>query len=454
MASVLELILRSKKEGTAAKDTEKELSGLEKMAGKVSLAFIAMGAAKVIKSSVLLAARVETLGVVTKKLGENVGMTEQEVRSLERAISDQGITLQGSRQAIAMMIQSNVDLANATDLARLAQDTAVIANLNSSEAFQQLTYVLQTGNVRMARTLGLNVQFGKSQQELAKELGKTIDALTEEEIMLARTSAVMKAGERIAGTYEAAMDTAGKKILSMDRQLEELSRVFGELFLPALNAAVTGVYELTSGINDVLQAHKDHREEMTYGANTYQEYYDEMLRLYGRTSAFSDDIYGLTEAQWNLARAVRQGETTWDGWNTKLLTAAQTIELFPELEVTANTEPAKIELETFDEWLTRWSRENRRKVQLTASLRISEELATAITEEGRAGGEFRAGGGPVSAGRPYIVGEREAEVFVPNQAGNIYNQNQLAGGDVNINNGLSQRAFNNMAEDFFRGLGG
>ena len=454
MASVLELILRSKKEGTAAKDTEKELSGLEKMAGKVSLAFIAMGAAKVIKSSVLLAARVETLGIVTKKLGENVGMTEQEVRSLERAISDQGITLQGSRQAIAMMIQSNVDLANATDLARLAQDTAVIANLNSSEAFQQLTYVLQTGNVRMARTLGLNVQFGKSQQELAKELGKTIDALTEEEIMLARTSAVMKAGERIAGTYEAAMGTAGKKILSMDRQLEELSRVFGELFLPALNAAVTGVYELTSGINDVLQAHKDHREEMTYGANTYQEYYDEMLRLYGRTSAFSDDIYGLTEAQWNLARAVRQGETTWDGWNTKLLTAAQTIELFPELEVTATTEPAKVELETFDEWLTRWSRENRRKVQLQAGIRISEELATAITEEGRYGGEFRAGGGPVSAGRPYVVGEREAEVFVPNQAGHIYNQQQLAGGDININTGIAQRAFNNMAEDWMRGLGG
>ena len=72
------------------------------------------------------------------------------------------------------------------------------------------------------------------------------------------------------------------------------------------------------------------------------------------------------------------------------------------------------------------------------------------------GGEWvpKQHGGPVEAGRPYIVGEREAELFVPNQAGHIYNQNQLAGGDVNINNGLSQRAFNNMAEDFFRGLGG
>jgi len=42
---------------------------------------------------------------------------------------------------------------------------------------------LQTGNVRMARTLGLNVQFGQAQKELADSLGITTDALTEQEIM-------------------------------------------------------------------------------------------------------------------------------------------------------------------------------------------------------------------------------------------------------------------------------
>ena len=55
------------------------------------------------------------------------------------------------------------------------------------------------------------------------------------------------------------------------------------------------------------------------------------------------------------------------------------------------------------------------------------------------GVEFRAGGGPVAAGRPYIVGEHEAELFVPDRPGHIYNQKQLAsmagaggrsGGDV------------------------
>lgn len=38
----------------------------------------------------------------------------------------------------------------------------------------------------------------------------------------------------------------------------------------------------------------------------------------------------------------------------------------------------------------------------------------------------RATGGPVTAGRPYIVGEREAELFVPSQSGVILNRQQIA----------------------------
>lgn len=38
----------------------------------------------------------------------------------------------------------------------------------------------------------------------------------------------------------------------------------------------------------------------------------------------------------------------------------------------------------------------------------------------------RATGGPVTAGRPYIVGEREAELFVPSRSGVVLNQDQMA----------------------------
>ena len=514
MASVLQLILRSKKEGTATKDTTKELGGLEKMAKKVGIAFVAMAAAKTIKNATLLAARVETLGIVTKTLGRSAGKTEFEIRSLERSIVDQGITLQGSRQAIAMMIQSNVDLAHATDLARLAQDTAVIANLNSSEAFQQLTYVLQTGNVRMARTLGLNVQFGKAQQELAKSLGKTTAELSEQEVMQARTNAVMKAGERIAGTYEAAMGTAGKKMLSMDRQLEELSRILGEGFLPALESVVSVLYEAANALNSTMSAQKFYDEAVRDGIITeemaaevrrdlnkatwdgrdaasvakqhaaaldaeYKKFYNtlllvtdaeyelsaEYLKQHGRVERLAEEVRELTEAEYYemAAEALLAGKAALAQHYVDMATKTgiardRVLDLIKQLQnlngmvVTytitgAQYGPSRRDLGAPDV-APSGNSEQARKIALWDAAHPSGEDSS-----GR-GNPYRQHGGPVEEGKPYIVGEKGAELFVPSQSGDIYNQQQLAGGDININTGINQRAFNNMAEDWMRGLGG
>ena len=47
--------------------------------------------------------------------------------------------------------------------------------------------------------------------------------------------------------------------------------------------------------------------------------------------------------------------------------------------------------------------------------------------------QYRANGGPMSAGSPYIVGERGPELIVPNQASNVVPNDQLGGGNFTIN---------------------
>jgi hypothetical protein len=237
----------------AAQESAKQMQAVQKTTQKMGLAL--MGAATAggafIFSATKLAARVETLGVVTATLGKNVGKTEEEIRSLEQAIVSKGITLQKSRESIAMMIQAEVDLAHATDLARLAQDTAVIANLDSSESFKQLIAVIQTGNIRMGRTLGLQLSFQGAYEKMAKSLGKSTQALTEQEKIQARTNEVLAQGATIAGTYEAAMTTAGKQMLSLNRHWEESRRIIGETFLPILSEAVTGITDLLESFEDL-----------------------------------------------------------------------------------------------------------------------------------------------------------------------------------------------------------
>jgi len=45
----------------------------------------------------------------------------------------------------------------------------------------------------------------------------------------------------------------------------------------------------------------------------------------------------------------------------------------------------------------------------------------------------KAAGGTVTAGRPYLVGEKGAELFVPNQTGTIVPNDKMSGGATNVN---------------------
>jgi len=59
-------------------------------------------------------------------------------------------------------------------------------------------------------------------------------------------------------------------------------------------------------------------------------------------------------------------------------------------------------------------------------LRISGSIPDIPSVVGAGGVEMRAAGGPVTAGRAYVVGEKGPELFVPDRSGTIVPQNALA----------------------------
>jgi len=243
----------TKAEQSATK-TRKVFDGLARQLATVA-GPAAMGA--LIVSSVKLAARVETLKVVVGHMGKTAGYVEGELEGFRKAIESQGITTQNTLQSMSQMIQANIDLAEGAGLARIAQNNAVIANINSSEAFKRLVTVLQTGNILMGRTMGLTLDFGGAQERLAKELGKTTQELTQAEIVQSRLNEVKRAGVAIEGVYEAAMGTTGKTMLSLDRQLEEIRLAVGEVFLPVLSEAVQLIYDAAASINELIKTQKE-----------------------------------------------------------------------------------------------------------------------------------------------------------------------------------------------------
>ena len=205
-------------------------------------------AVKAVSSVVLAAARYETLGVVMRVVGNNAGFSGKQMEAFAKGLEATGISASGSRQALVRMAQAQLDLTKSSQLARIAQDAAVIGNINSTEAFNQMVYGIQSANVRVLRTIGINVQFQESYQRVAKQLGRTATSFTEAEKAGIRLQTVLDAGPRIAGAYEGAMETAGKQLLSLERHFDNLRVLAGAAFTPAL-AEIIGT--ITGSLKDL-----------------------------------------------------------------------------------------------------------------------------------------------------------------------------------------------------------
>lgn len=218
---------------------------LSKAAGMVAVGFGAIKLTSLIRESATLAARYETMGVVMRVAGNNAGYTGAQMLALQKQMQATGISMLKSREVLTSMSAANLDLAKATQLARAAQDLAVVGNTNSSEALARLVHGIKSGEVEILKTLGLNVSFEASYKTLAAQLGTTSDKLTEQQKVMARTNIALQGAAGYAGIYEESMTTAGKAITSLTRYWEDLKVKAGEAFLPML---ADSVFNLTDAL--------------------------------------------------------------------------------------------------------------------------------------------------------------------------------------------------------------
>jgi len=213
-------------------------SGLEGVVKKVVAAWASWKVVEYAREAATLAARYETLGVVMGAVGRNAGYSQGQMALYAQALQQTGISAIESRNVLTMMAGAQMDLAKSSEMARIAQDAAVIGNINSSEAFQRMVQGIRSGETEILRTIGISVNFEQAYQKMGKTLGKTSKDLTDLEKLMARQNIVMEYGSKIAGAYEASMGTAGKQALSMTRYLEDLQVKVGEAFLPAFSESV------------------------------------------------------------------------------------------------------------------------------------------------------------------------------------------------------------------------
>lgn len=239
---------------TVISSADQMSKGLQNLGTGLTGAAVAGGA--LITSSTLLAARVETLGVVLNTVGTNAGYSKEQLKEFEDGVKEQGITTQAARTTLIKLAQAHIDLSQATNLARVAQDAAVIAGINSSEAYDRMIHGITTLNPLILRHMGIIVDAQAEYKAYAEANGVAtteLDGLTKQQIF---TSAVLEAGTNITGAYTSAMETAGKKLTSLPRHIEEARVALGELFLPVMVKVIDTVTEAVKSFEQLSQGQK------------------------------------------------------------------------------------------------------------------------------------------------------------------------------------------------------
>lgn len=199
------------------------------------------------------AARTETLELATRQMAQANGLNTDAVLAEVEAMKRLNITTQEAHLTVQKMMFAQLDVAKATQLARTAQDVAIIANVNSSVALEKIILGINTGQTRLLHNMGLQVSLLQTVRELRQEKRAAGDKTepTEFEKREAMFKKVLQVGANVAGTYEVAMLTAGKQYNSLTREVQETMNAIGKEFIPEFGGAVSTI---TTGLRS-MQAH-------------------------------------------------------------------------------------------------------------------------------------------------------------------------------------------------------
>ena len=224
------------------------MTGIGVASAAATTAIIGLGV-----KSFMAAARVDELDVAMNAVGESTGMGYQVIRDAALAIKDNGIEMEIAQKSAIKFAQNNLKLSYASDLARAAQDLAVVSAKNSSETFDMLTHAVITGRSEVLKSVGIQKSAGQMYEAYAKTLGKTAQALTYQEKQQAVATGALEEAKNVAGAYLAAMQSPGKVLRSFARITNEIQVSLGGMLLKGIGPIIFHMYEFYKSMGKALE---------------------------------------------------------------------------------------------------------------------------------------------------------------------------------------------------------
>jgi len=209
---------------------------------KLSAAYLSLRTIKETTTDMIwMRAKVDLLSNSLDHLAKNVGIGAEFLKLLEVQISSLGITTEDTLKIIGTFAKTGLDISNLAELARSAQDAAVISGKTTSETLSGIVNGIVTLQSRVLRTHGVFVNIKKVIIDYAKAHGVSSDALSLAEKQAAVFGATLENLANLQGSYTNSLKNTAKQVFQLDRLFKEAKLALGLFGQEALRVAVEDI---------------------------------------------------------------------------------------------------------------------------------------------------------------------------------------------------------------------
>lgn len=237
----------AKKSGDQIKEAGESVNALKDFlegvligAAKAGAAFLTFAAVlKGVRAAIREAAQAQQLDATLTAIGTAAGKTADELQTAVRGMEEFGVSSTVARQTATKLIQSEIDLSRATELAAAAQNLALISGQSTSEMTERLAFSVQTLNTRQLRLQGIFVSQEEANRRYAESMGKVASALTIEEQRVALLNEILRQSEKTQGLAAESIGNLNSKLADQTRLVDDVSESVGNFLLPSVSEVVS-----------------------------------------------------------------------------------------------------------------------------------------------------------------------------------------------------------------------
>jgi hypothetical protein len=231
------------------------------LAAVAAAAMAAVSAIKAVTSAIVslvtegmqLAGTFQEMEFAALAVGRSMGLERSQIDGAIKDINDLGIRYDVAAKTVAQFSRNQIDLAQAQDLVRIAQGSAILIGEDSSATMERLTWAVTTQNTMMLRRMGIMTDLQAAEERYAKSIGKEADELNNAEKVQSAVNEIIASGASLLDVYDAAMESPTKRLRSLTgRILPEFKAAIGAPFLDAWSTVIKAVSSFVEALHGAL----------------------------------------------------------------------------------------------------------------------------------------------------------------------------------------------------------